>query len=152
HVGGEHARSAGAAGGLFRAGIGGRENRDADVRDQARAEGPEGRQRPGSSRAVRSRDGGSRQGTPVQRGGPPAPRQQGTDLRSEGKGGGQGFSGQGARRTGAVAVGGRERNLPGAPAERPGPLEFSDQVEQQDRGAAGHHRERRRAADRADLL
>jgi hypothetical protein len=51
---------------------------------------------------------------------------------------------QGARRLRRGAERDRGRDLPGEAAEQPGSAELPDQVEQQDRGAAGRDRERRR--------
>ena len=50
-----------------------------------------------------------------------------------------------------IAQRGRRRDLPGEEPERSGSAELPDQVEQQDRGAARRHRERRHAADRSEL-
>ena len=79
HVGRQLARSAGAAGHLSGARHRGRPDRDAAVRDQARAAPAEGRHRSGSARGVRSRDQGPRQGEPGQRGGAAGARHQGAD-------------------------------------------------------------------------
>ena len=153
HVGGQLARSAGGAGTYqVRVTVDG-QTADAAVRGAARAARAEGRHRSGSARGVRSRDQGARQGQPGQRSGAAGPRHQAADRGAQGQARREVRQRrQGARRVRGAVERDRGRDLPGQAAEQPGSAELPDQVEQQDRGAAGRDRERRRPADRAGVF